>query len=130
MFGKGVYFADISSKSANYCCSFNSGQVGLLLLCDVELGTPMLELKQSDFNAGEKAAAHGSLATLGMGSTIPQGWKDAGCVHSNLNGVLMPDIKKKMGTSDQVGAHLLYNEYIVYDVAQIRQRYLLQVHMS
>jgi poly [ADP-ribose] polymerase 2/3/4 len=130
MFGKGVYFADISSKSANYCCSSNSGRVGLLLLCDVELGTPMLELQHSDFNAGEKAASQGSLATLGMGSTIPQGWKDAGCVHPNLNGALMPDINKKMGPSDQVSANLLYNEYIVYDVAQIRQRYLLQVHMS
>ncbi len=37
-FGKGVYFADISSKSAQYCASGMSGGTGLLLLCEVELG--------------------------------------------------------------------------------------------
>ena len=34
-FGKGVYFADMSSKSANYCCTSRKKNVGLLLLCDV-----------------------------------------------------------------------------------------------
>lgn len=31
MFGKGVYLADMSSKSANYCVAGSSGNVGLLL---------------------------------------------------------------------------------------------------
>jgi poly [ADP-ribose] polymerase len=31
MFGKGVYLADMSSKSANYCNHHTSGNVGLLL---------------------------------------------------------------------------------------------------
>lgn len=130
MFGKGVYFADISSKSANYCCSYNSGLVGLLLLCDVELGNPMLELQNGDYNAGQRAASEGKLATLGMGATVPQGWKDAGCVHDNLKGVLMPDVEQQMGPTTKNAGSLMYNEYIVYDVAQIRQRYLLQVHMT
>jgi len=34
-FGKGVYFADMSSKSANYCFATKSKSVGLLLLCEV-----------------------------------------------------------------------------------------------
>lgn len=38
MFGKGVYFADSVSKSANYCCTSHSNPVGLILLCDVALG--------------------------------------------------------------------------------------------
>lgn len=38
MFGKGVYFADSVSKSANYCCSSPSNPIGLILLCDVALG--------------------------------------------------------------------------------------------
>ena len=38
MFGKGVYFADMVSKSANYCCTTRSNNTGLLLLCDVALG--------------------------------------------------------------------------------------------
>lgn len=35
MFGKGIYFADMVSKSANYCHATGSG---LLLLCEVALG--------------------------------------------------------------------------------------------
>ena len=34
-FGKGVYFADVSSKSANYCYATKSKNVGLVLLCEV-----------------------------------------------------------------------------------------------
>ncbi|KAL1968943.1 hypothetical protein VTN77DRAFT_777 [Rasamsonia byssochlamydoides] len=128
MFGKGVYFADISSKSAGYCWASNSGKIGLLLLCDVELGDPMLELEHGNYNAGDDAKAKGCLATLGLGATAPQRWKDASCVHPNLKGVLMPDTSVPPGPSGK-GASLLYNEYIVYDVAQIRQRYLLKVHM-
>lgn len=39
MFGKGIYFADMVSKSANYCVTSKSNPVGLLLLCDVALGS-------------------------------------------------------------------------------------------
>lgn len=35
MFGKGVYFADVSSKSANYCCATKKKNEGLLLMCEV-----------------------------------------------------------------------------------------------
>lgn len=38
MFGKGIYFADMVSKSANYCVASKSNPVGLMLLCDVALG--------------------------------------------------------------------------------------------
>lgn len=38
MFGKGVYFADMVSKSANYCFHTPDKPVGLLLLCEVGLG--------------------------------------------------------------------------------------------
>ena len=38
MFGKGVYFADMVSKSANYCRTSGRDPVGLLLLCEVALG--------------------------------------------------------------------------------------------
>ena len=38
MFGKGVYFADMVSKSANYCFTSRSESTGLMLLCEVALG--------------------------------------------------------------------------------------------
>lgn len=129
MFGKGVYFADISSKSANYCCPYNSNNTGLLLLCDVEVGDPMLELEDSDYKAGDLVKSQGKLATLGQGTTVPPKWKDAGCVHPDLKGVQMPDmntVPKAVGK----GSCLMYNEYIVYNVSQIRLKYLLRVKMT
>ncbi|PKY01168.1 poly polymerase [Aspergillus campestris IBT 28561] len=129
MFGKGVYFADISSKSAGYTCSYNSGGTGLLLLCDVELGDPMLELNDSNYNADSEVKKAGKYATLGRGSSIPGAWTDAGCVHDSLRGVQMPD--SSVATAARKGpSGLCYNEYIVYDVAQIRQRYLFQVKIN
>ena len=38
MFGKGIYFAEMISKSANYCCANAEDPYGYLLLCDVALG--------------------------------------------------------------------------------------------
>ncbi|KAL4810012.1 poly polymerase catalytic domain-containing protein [Aspergillus unguis] len=129
MFGKGVYFADMSSKSANYCCPYSSGQKGLLLLGDVELGDPIHELYHSDYNAGENARNNGKIATLGKGRTVPAGWKDAGCIHPDLQGIKVPDMSSGTASQDIDSGYLQYNEYIVYDVAQIRLRYLFFVDM-
>ncbi|GKZ80033.1 hypothetical protein AnigIFM56816_004245 [Aspergillus niger] len=127
MFGKGVYFADMSTKSAGYCFSWGSGNRGLLLLCDVEVGNPMYERDTASFNAGQEAKAEAKIATLGRGRSIPGGWKDAGCVNEDLKGVLMPDVRMPNTNSNSRG--LMYNEYIVYDVAQIQQKYLFHVDM-
>jgi poly [ADP-ribose] polymerase len=89
MFGKGIYLADMSSKSANYCCSYNSGGTALLLLCEAELGNPMHELTDASYTAGEDAKAKGLHSTWGKGMTGPTKWKDAKCVNSKLAGCMM-----------------------------------------
>lgn len=89
MFGKGIYLADMSSKSANYCNHYQSGGIALLLLCEAELGNPMHELINSSYNAGEDAKAKGMCSTWGKGRTGPTQWKDAGCVHPSLAGTMM-----------------------------------------
>lgn len=89
MFGKGIYLADMSSKSANYCCHYQSGGTALLLLCEAELGNPVHELTHSSYTAGEDAKAKGMVSTLGKGRVGPNQWKDAGCVHPSLAGTLM-----------------------------------------
>ena len=89
MFGKGIYLADTSSKSANYCCHDKSGGDALLLLCEAELGTPMFELTDANYNAREGAIKAGSCSTWGKGTETPPAWKDAECVHNSLKGVIM-----------------------------------------
>ncbi|KAI1202306.1 poly polymerase catalytic domain-containing protein [Nemania serpens] len=129
MFGKGIYLADMSSKSANYCCPYISNGHALLLLCEAELGDPLQTLTNAAYNASETAKANGMLSTWGQGATGPSKWKDAGCVHPSLKGVKMPDITVKPGPTGYPNAYLQYNEYICYDTSQVRLRYLLRVRM-
>lgn len=128
-FGKGVYLADCSSKSANYCRAGMSGGTGLLLLCEAELSNPMYEISSGDSDAESKAKKYNAISTKGVGRTVPQNWKDAGCVHKSLKGVKMPDGPVGDNKNLTQSGYLMYNEYIAYDVSQLRLRYLLRVSM-
>ncbi|OAX43641.1 PARP-domain-containing protein [Rhizopogon vinicolor AM-OR11-026] len=129
MFGKGVYFADIMSKSANYCFADLSDRVGVLLLCEVAV-KPFLEMNNENYNADQDCKKGKMRATKGVGRTQPTDWQDAGMVlgHKGLEGVYMP--KGAPSNVNPPGSCLHYNEYIVYDTSQIRLRYLLMVKMS
>ncbi|GJN75670.1 hypothetical protein PLICBS_009775 [Purpureocillium lilacinum] len=129
MFGKGIYLADMSSKSAGYCCSGNSNGHALLLLCEAELGDPLQRLTHSSYHAGEDAAKNGMWSTLGQGSMGPSKWQDAGVVHESLKGIRMPDPGIKTGDTNVPNTTLFYNEYICYDVAQVKLRYLFHVKL-
>ncbi|KAG4428497.1 hypothetical protein IFR05_016017, partial [Cadophora sp. M221] len=127
MFGKGIYLADMSSKSANYCCSHISNGHVLLLLCEAELGDPKQELTDASYTAGEDAKSKGMYSTWGKGMTGPKVWKDAEIIHPSLKGVQIPDVTSPPGHTGVPNAYLMYNEYITYDVAQVRLRYLLRI---
>lgn len=57
MFGKGVYFADMVSKSANYCHTSYNSPTGLMLLCEVALGD-MYELTGAEMITKLPAGKH------------------------------------------------------------------------
>lgn len=121
MFGKGVYFADMFSKSANYCYSSHAATAGVLLLCEVALGD-MAELLTANYNADK--LPEGKLSTKGVGATAPD-FSEAQMLE---DGFAVPLGKPKEQLSSK-GA-LLYNEYIVYNVDQIRMRYVVQVNFD
>jgi len=117
MFGKGIYFADMVTKSANYCHANKKDNVAMMLLADVALGNhyPLKGAKYMD------KAPPGYHSTKGLGTMAPDP-----AVVTTVGGVKVP-----LGTSvsppDHAGSSLLYNEFIVYDVAQVNLRYLLKV---
>lgn len=127
MFGKGIYLADMSSKSVNYCCSSLSNGTALLLLCEAELGDPLQKLTGACYTAGEDAFKKGMHSTWGQGTTGPKKWKDAGGVHERFKGTKIPDLSQKPGATGVPNAYLAYNEFICYDVDQVRLRYLFRV---
>jgi len=118
MFGKGIYFADMVSKSANYCFANPQRPEGLALLCQVALGNPC-EFKQAQNHL--TTAPSGFDCTKGVGRSFPDPKKE----------VPLPlDAKCKIPLGPSVDGNandlsLLYNEFIVYKTSQVKMRYLI-----
>ncbi|XP_073164625.1 poly [ADP-ribose] polymerase 2 isoform X10 [Lepidochelys kempii] len=123
MFGKGIYFADMSSKSANYCFASRQRDVGLLLLCEVALGECQ-ELLEA--NAEARKLPPGKHSTKGLGKLAP-----APANSVMLDGAAVPlGPAVETGVTNPHGYTLNYNEFVVYDPGQVRMRYLLQVRFN
>ncbi|XP_070582915.1 poly [ADP-ribose] polymerase 2 isoform X2 [Erythrolamprus reginae] len=121
MFGKGIYFADMSSKSANYCFATREKDIGFLLLSEVALGE-CNELLEANTEAAKLPVNKHS--TKGLGKLAP-----AGCVV--LHDATIPmGPAKETGVENPHGYTLNYNEFIVYDPRQVRMKYLLKVRFN
>ena len=121
MFGKGVYFADVCSKSANYCYSSKSHPHGIVLLCEVALGN-MYRLRGANDKLNlKKVRDKGFDSTMGEGRTRLNPSFDK----KLDDGVVVPLGKpESSGIKDTT---LEYNEYIVYSTDQIKIRYIVQL---
>lgn len=115
MFGKGVYFADCASKSANYCVK-KPNEEGLLVLCEVSLGS----IKEETHAISYEKLPEGVNSVMGIGKFTPDhtGWFPMSNGADIACGKL---VQRPRATS------LLYNEYIVYKTSQIRMAYLVKV---
>jgi poly [ADP-ribose] polymerase len=127
MFGKGVYFADVASKAANYCFATSDQPYGLLALCEVALGETYVKL-ETEYEARERAKASGCQSTWGVGQTAPSLEEEVEPGVSAPLGKLGPNneamsMAKKLLPKEK--PTLLYNEFIVYDLSQIRLKYLV-----
>eukprot|EP00922_Rhytidocystis_sp_ex-Travisia-forbesii_P009325 GHVS01013590.1.p1 GENE.GHVS01013590.1~~GHVS01013590.1.p1 ORF type:complete len:721 (+),score=107.39 GHVS01013590.1:268-2430(+) len=117
MFGKGVYFADVASKSAQYCFPSSTAARGCLLLCEVALGD-VNELLEADYEADRLPGQ----ATKGIGRYYPEHMKE------DPNGMKIP--QGPCVSDEKDGQSLMYNEYIVYDTNRVRMRYLVEVEFE
>lgn len=120
MFGKGIYFADMVSKSANYCCTSKQNSTGLMLLCEVALGDSMECHKAQNVTK----LPNDKHSVKGVGKTYPNPDE----LHTRKDGVIIP-IGKPI-TDGKLQSTLLYNEYIVYDVAQVKVQYLFKMNFK
>ncbi|KAF3335248.1 poly [Carex littledalei] len=89
MFGKGVYFADLVSKSAQYCFVDRKDPVGLMLLSEVALGE-MYQLRGAKYLDKLPKGKH---STKGLGKTVPLesefvNWRDEVVVPCGEDAVL------------------------------------------
>ncbi|KAG8492561.1 hypothetical protein CXB51_009982 [Gossypium anomalum] len=109
MFGKGVYFADLVSKSAQYCFTDRKNPVSLMLLSEVALGE-VYELTKAKYIEKLPKGKH---STRGLGKKVPKRsdfvkWKDD---------IIVPCGKPVPSSVKE--SELMYNEYIVYNTSQV-----------
>mmetsp|Transcript_24017 Transcript_24017/g.39299 ORF Transcript_24017/g.39299 Transcript_24017/m.39299 type:complete len:523 (-) Transcript_24017:132-1700(-) len=117
-FGKGIYFSDMVGKAAADCRQGEDCSQGFLLLAEVALGRPheCVQGRRTDklppgcsSIAGRGTLAPSRVRVLGNGVRVPRG----------------PVLQYKR--SVQPGAGLSHNEYVVYNPALTRIRYLVEV---
>ena len=115
LYGKGVYFADMAKKSSYYCYPVNN--IALILLGEVSLGE---EDKRTsfDFNLPStlKKKAN-SIHALGRLEASDGEYIDDNVYVPNGDTIYN---ENSLGCND-------FAEYIVYDVNQIKLRYLLKI---
>ncbi|GFU18621.1 poly polymerase 2 [Nephila pilipes] len=122
MFGKGLYFADVSSKSANYCFATKRKNEGLLLLCEVSVGNQYY-LTKAEENM-PLGLPEESNSVLGKGRFSPSSFR---------MGSLSSEAKIPCGPLIECPSYegsLHYNEYIVYDVKQVKMKYIIRIKFN
>ncbi|CAG2171986.1 unnamed protein product, partial [Oppiella nova] len=119
MFGKGIYFADMVTKSAGYCHYQSNKNIGYLLLSEVAVGETW------DLNDAKDVTKlpKDKHSVKGLGATEP----DPQEVHVMPNGTKVPFGR---GVQKSQKCSLLYNEFIVYDVNQVKVKYLLKCQFN
>jgi hypothetical protein len=116
MFGQGLYFANVPTKSAGYL-RISSG-IGAMFLCEVALGN-MYELKQSQ----SVALPSGKHSVKGLGRYTPL----TDTYYNIHNDVTVPLGKIQENKDDQL--HLQYDEFVIYDQSQVKLKYLVLVKL-
>ena len=117
LYGKGVYFADMAKKSSHYCYPVNN--IALILLGEVSLGEED-QRTNIDFNLPSTLKKKAN-SIHALGRLEPSGGEYIG----ENKDIFVPNgdanISEKNGNCND------FAEYIVYNVDQIRLRYLLKI---
>lgn len=114
-FGKGLYFADAFAKSVHYS-TLSDECVGLLLLCEVALGSS----KQVTDDGADIKLKAGEHSVKYMGDVEINGFK------IRADGLLIPDGM----LPDDEEFDMDFCEYIVYNEAQVRIKYLVMIKIT
>lgn len=120
--GYGIYFADCSTKSLNYC-HLDSGDVGCLLLCEVAFSKTE---DNSDVHFTDKATfdirpESNYLSRIAMGKYSSMG----SYLNSYLDNIEVPI--GNMDVTKNVDSGFLYNEYVIYSKNLYRFKYIILI---
>lgn len=112
--GRGIYFADVVTKSYNYTYSAQTEHTGFMLLCEVALGEPHVVYGCDTSPLNSK---YNSRWAKGKTDTDKEGYKD-------LDGVTVP-CGQLVSNPEATNSTFLYNEYVIYNKNQYQFKYLI-----
>ncbi|KAJ3025255.1 UNVERIFIED_CONTAM: hypothetical protein HDU68_007325 [Siphonaria sp. JEL0065] len=135
MFGKGIYFADVFAKSWGYVhdhvSTGDTGAYGCMFICEVALGETF-DSEVSDWTL--ETAKPGTSSTRGLGKNVPNPEQDITFLKNNaklpLGKLSESPLRKNPETNKEIERTLNYNEYIVYNPAQVKIKYMLVLKNS
>ena len=122
MFGKGIYFSDVAIKS--FYNSHPQNNIGLMLLCEVDLGNIEERLKADVNLPNTLEQGKNSVKVLGMNFPDEKG------SYFDENGIEIPLGDILINQDENKKTYFGFNEYIVYNLDQIKIKYILKVQFD
>ena len=122
MFGKGIYFSDVAIKS--FYNSHPQNNIGLMLLCEVDLGNIEERLKADVNLPNTLEQGKNSVKVLGMNYPDEKG------SYFDENGIEIPLGDILINHDENKKTYFGFNEYIVYNLDQIKIKYILKVQFD
>ena len=122
MFGKGIYFSDVAIKS--FYNSHPQNNIGLMLLCEVDLGNIEERLKADVNLPNTLEQGKNSVKVLGMNFPDEKG------SYFDENGIEIPLGDILINHDENKKTYFGFNEYIVYNLDQIKIKYILKVQFD
>lgn len=123
--GRGIYFADVVTKSFNYCNVDCTNNIGFIALCEVALGDnpDLREYPHSDpLRPGQT-----SRFALGKTTIDEEGWTDLTTDDGFIKDVKIPQGPLVTRKALTLNASFLYNEFVVFDTRQYRFKYIVKI---
>ena len=126
--GRGIYFADVMTKSVNYCRMEETDNIGFVALCEVALGdNPDIRETIVPMNEYAPESDQTSRWALGKTTIADEHYATLNTDDGFVTNVKVPQgpltDRKDLGSS----ASFLYNEFVIFDTRQYRFRYLLKI---
>ncbi len=131
--GCGIYFADVITKSFNYCHAFDTSNIGFIALCEVALGNaPDKRVGSVDAcDQNEQLLSKQFTSRMALGNNTIE---DKNYVILNTDDDFIKNVKVPQGpittrkaTSEYPSGSFAYNEFVIFDLRQIRFSYILKL---
>lgn len=120
--GAGIYLADMQEKSSQYTSGYGA-KYACMFLAEAPLGKMHKVTEDGSHASSLRKAPKGFDSVHAVGSHAPSKW---GTIKIEGNDVQIP---KSKGSDTKVKSSFHHDEFLVYDEAQVRLRYVLTVKL-